>query len=501
MKTIEDANSTPVRWQELLAVLLRQWRLIATVTILGTLACVAVLLLRAPVYEANAHLAVVPERARIIVSPDPKTGTLTEGVTEQDLNSEVALLRSDQLLREVLREGLAVAGAGDAPTPSLFVSFRRMLSFPGRLYRSMHGVPDSDALEYEVREVRENLDIQGIKGSNLIRISYREDNPEHAAGLVNALAERHVRRPSITSQDEARLFFEKQRELLYESRQKAEIALRAFYERENIGSLPQSTDALRASLIKLQADAVKAETQMAEAEARATFLRQELERQPKTAQAAAATGQSDPLQFIRTRIVDLELQRSNLIGQFAPTSSKIKDIDRQLAEARRLMQREQKTKAGVVSQTRESLALSLAKTEAEAVGLKARIASMRAQIEQDQPRLVHLEQIASERERLEQEVASAREALQTYRRKEEEARFSSALDRSRIVNVSVVEPARVPSAPLPAARMATVMVGAVFSLIIGVAFAFLRDRFDPTLKSITDVAEVGRAPVLADMTY
>src|SRR5207247_1006042 len=103
-----------------------------------------------------------------------------------------------------------------------------------------------------------------------------------------------------------------------------------------------------------------------------------------------------------------------------------------------LQKGEERNATGIISQTRESLALGLAKTEAEAAGLKARIDSIHGQIDRDQPRLVHLEQVATERERLEQEVAAAREALQTYRRKEEEARFSSALDRSRIVNVSIV---------------------------------------------------------------
>lgn len=490
------------RWPHLLAILLRQRRMIISVTLLGTVVCAVVLFFRAPVYEADAHLAVVPERARVIVSPDPKTGTLSETVTEQDLNSEVALLKSDQLLRDVLNAESDHTHAA-AANSQLALAARRVLTFPGRLYRSVHGLPPVEPLEYEIRQVRSRLDIQAVKGSNLIRISYRDADPAHAAALVNALAKRHVQRPAITSQDDARQFFESQREVLYDSRRKAEQALQEFYQRENIGSPPESAEALRTQLQTLQTTAVAARTSFAEAEARARHMREELARQPKANNFNLPTlggNQSDPLQFLRTRIVELELQRSNLLAQFAPTSSKIAEIDRQLSEAHAIQRREEKRVAGLVSQPRETMLLTLAKTDADAAALKARVAAIEEQIQRDQPRLAHLESVASERERLEQEVGAAREALQTYRRKQEEARFSSALDRSQIVNVSIVEAARVPTAPLPSTQMTAIIIGSIFSLLIGIGVALLRDRLDPSIKSAADVHDLGGIPVLADMT-
>jgi uncharacterized protein involved in exopolysaccharide biosynthesis len=496
--TTETTSTSIPHWQYLLTVVLRQRRFILLVTLAGTLACMVVLLLRGPLYEASAHLAVIPERARMIVSPDPKTGTLTEAANEHDLNSEVALLRSDQLLRDVAQSHPHSALAADEPQ-GLGGIVRGLMTVPGDLYRSMHGVT-SDPLDWEVREIRERLEIQPVKMSNLIRISYREADPERAAAVVNALAERHVTRPTV-AQGDARQFFERQQEVLYASRREAEQELRTFYEREGIGSPPENEAALREQLLQLQATAVKARTGLAEAEARTQFLQAELQRHPKTVRAKPAAGAtSDPVQLIRARIVELELERSKLLGQFSPTSSRIQDVERQLAQARRIQEREAREMQGILSQTRESLELALAKTEAEAAGLRARVETVGSQTERDQARLAHLEQVASERERLEQEVAAAREALQTYRRKQEEARFSSDLDRARIVNVSIVEPARVPTAPIPSTRMAAGLLGALFSLFAGIGFAFIRDRLDPSIKSTAEATQVAGVPVLADMT-
>jgi uncharacterized protein involved in exopolysaccharide biosynthesis len=482
------------RWAHVATVLFDQWRLILQVTAVGVAAAVFVLMLRAPTYQATAHLAVIPERARMIVSPDPKTGTLDEVVSEQDLNSEVELLKSDQLLREVLR-----ADSEAAPPAGVGAAIRRFIALPNRIYQSLHGVP-SDPLEAELRDVREDLDIMPVKGSNLIRVSYRSTKPERAAALVNDLTRHHVDRPASNAAD-ARSFFEKQRELLHQSRSEAERGLREFYEKEGVVLPAEPTESVRARLLKLHASAAKARTDLEEAEARQTFLSAELKNHPRTIPGKPAAGaQSDPLQLIRSRVVELELKRSKLLGQFSPTSSKIADVDRQLAQARTIERREVAAAQGVLSQARESLELAAAKAEADTAALRARVESLQKQIDRDQPYLARLEAIAPERERLEQEVAAAREALKTYRRKQEEARFSSALDTSRIVNVSIVEPASVPVAPLPSKNAATVALAAVLSLFVGVGFAFLRDRMNPSVKSAADAADVGGVPILADLS-
>lgn len=499
MTTTDTKPTSAPHWQYLLAVVLRQRRFILLVTLAGTLACMVMMLLRGPLYEATAHLAVVPERARMVISPDPKTGALTETVNEHDLNSEVALLRSDQLLREVAQLH-PQNGATDEPG-GLGALVRGFMAAPGTLYRSMHGVT-SDPLDDEIREIRARLEIQPVKMSNLIRVSYREADPARAAALVNALAEGHVNRTTTTSRGDVREFFERQQDVLYGSRGEAEQKLRTFYEREGIGSPPENEAALRDQVLQLQTTAAKARTSLAEAEARAEFLKAELQRHPKTLRAKPSAGAtSDPVQLIRARIVELELERSKLLGQFSGTSSRVQDVERQLKQAHLIQERESREMQGILSQTRESLDLALAKTEAEAAGLRARVETVQGQIDRDQARMVHLEQIASERERLEQEVASAREALQTYRRKQEEARFSSDLDRARIVNVAIVEPARVPTAPVPSTRMAAGLLGSLFSLLAGIAFAFVRDRMNPTVKSTAEAAQLaGGVPVLADMT-
>jgi len=142
------------------------------------------------------------------------------------------------------------------------------------------------------------------------------------------------------------------------------------------------------------------------------------------------------------------------------------------------------------------LELELAEARAQKVAVAARIAALEADARNDRAQFDHLDQIASEQERLEQEVTSAKESLLTYLRKREEARFWHALDESRFVNVMVAEPATVPVLPEVTTRHLAVALAAIMSLLAGIAAAVVRDRVDPTIKGVADAADISGLPIL-----
>jgi uncharacterized protein involved in exopolysaccharide biosynthesis len=132
--------------------------------------------------------------------------------------------------------------------------------------------------------------------------------------------------------------------------------------------------------------------------------------------------------------------------------------------------------------------------------VQARAEMLRTQVGEYRARIGHIEEIASEQKRLEQEVAAARDAFATYSKKQEEARFSSALDASSIVNLAIAEPATVPTTPTGARKLVVVALGAIMSLMAGIALAFLRDRLDPAVKSAAEAHNLTGLPVLAEVS-
>ncbi len=503
---MDERDTAGVPWREIVAILLRRRMLILAVFAGGVVSALVLTFMQGPTYHTAAKLMISSNRARITVSPDPREGATVERVTEQDLASEVALLQSPSLVREVLepyqnQNAQLPKPTGLAHDAAMIAT--SVLQLPSRIYRRIHGIAPPSMLDYWVEGTLKQLNVTPIGGSNLIMVAYDGPEPKWAAEFVNKLVTHHVElQVRLNQQADALGFFESQRQLLAERVSKAQAALASFYDRENIDAGNDQRSVLRTRLGKLRASLADADTKSAEAQARADFLKQALSAQPKNLPPGRKTVQNDPLQLLRTRVLELDLQRSEALSKFAPTSIKIQEIDRQIAEARRLLAEQEKLNGpdnGATNPTHQKLDLDLTQTEAEMAALKARAKALRAQVATDQQTLEHLDTVASEQDRLEQELASAKESLLTYSKKQEEARFADALDQSRILNVTVVEQARIPTAPQPSKRQVIMLLGSAMSLFVGLGVAFVRDRMDPTVKSAAEATSVSGFEVLADI--
>jgi uncharacterized protein involved in exopolysaccharide biosynthesis len=181
---------------------------------------------------------------------------------------------------------------------------------------------------------------------------------------------------------------------------------------------------------------------------------------------------------------------------------KVRDLDRQIAEAKRLMTANPESLAettNAINPAYQSLEVDLAQTKAQMAAVGARVASLRSQVEEHKTRVAHLDEVGSEQERLEQQVSAAKEAFLTYSKKEEEARFSTALDESTFVDLAVAERAEIPSAPEKTKQAFMLTIGTILSLIAGIVLAFVRDRLDPAVKSAAEAKSVTGLPVLAEV--
>ncbi|HVN87200.1 MAG TPA: GNVR domain-containing protein [Candidatus Binatia bacterium] len=499
---MNEPETAQVPWREFIAIMFRNRTLIACVVTSGVITSLVLSFLQAPAYRAAAKLMVSSKRARITVSPDPKDGPTIDRVTDQELSSEVALLQSMPLVREVLE---SYRGTMDTSghSSNLVRLVMYPLHLPGAIYRTLYKIPPPSPQEDWAQSVMKRLSVSELRGSNLIEVAYEDANPQWTADLVNAVVKRHVERHvQLNQQSDALGFFESQRRLLSERLHDADAALQAFYQREGVDPGDTQRDGLTEQLSTLRTSLAESETDLAGAEARVKFLSQTLNSHVRSQSAEPGKAQSGPLQLIRSRVLELELQRSELLSKFAPTSTKIQDIDRQIQEARRLLAQEEKSggvAADMADSKQQKLDMELAQTQARIAALRARGDALRERIAASEGKLQHLGQIASEQERLEQEVATAKEASTTYIRKREEARFSDALDESRIVNVSIVEPAVVPTAPLPTKRLLTLVLGSVMSLFVGIGLAFVRDRLDPALKGGAEAQRITGLPILANI--
>jgi uncharacterized protein involved in exopolysaccharide biosynthesis len=485
----------PIPWRELLETLFRRrWTIV--VFILGGFFVAAVLAtLKAPTYTATA---------RIQLTAEGFAGPREEAMDFSQIQAELAYLKSPVLIRSVLRKYQEEAGE----TARTGLTFDSLLNSPKRLanniYRRLHGMPVSDPLESLAQVMADSIEVEPVGRSNVIEISYRGSNPDQAAAFVNDLIEAHTDRIAmLEGETEALPFWDaKIKEAAQRSRE-AQAALDAFEAEQGPDLLARDEEQLKSVLARLEAERIALDTRVFEAEAQISFLSQELLTQPETIEEEIKVSESELAQLIEEQILELEMERTELLTRYTPQSTPVRQIDRQIES---LQNRLETTDAQKLAETttgpnpaRQQVELDLMRARGDLTSTRARLAALGTQIELYRERLTRLELSAAELARLTNEVETASEAHQNYLRQAEAARFDRSLGASKLVNVSLIDPAEVPGAPERSFRFRKVVRGTLIGLVLGILFAFLRDWIDPTVKGSYQATRLTGLPVISEI--
>ena len=101
-------------------------------------------------------------------------------------------------------------------------------------------------------------------------------------------------------------------------------------------------------------------------------------------------------------------------------------------------------------------------------------------------RLKDLENAALRHAELQQRLQLQQNNYLLYAKKQEEARISEALDREKVANVSVIDPASAPITPVRPNRKLNLLLGAVLALLTSLGTAFMLGYNDSLLRASTD---------------
>jgi uncharacterized protein involved in exopolysaccharide biosynthesis len=94
---------------------------------------------------------------------------------------------------------------------------------------------------------------------------------------------------------------------------------------------------------------------------------------------------------------------------------------------------------------------------------------------------------------------AAEENYLLYLRKQEEARIAHELDRMRILNVAITEPATVPLLPTPSYLPLKLAFAVMLAAMLSIGLAFTVDHHDRTLRTPAHIQASLGVPVLASI--
>jgi uncharacterized protein involved in exopolysaccharide biosynthesis len=313
-----------------------------------------------------------------------------------------------------------------------------------------------------------------------------------AAKVLNSLAglylEKHLAMHRAPGQFE---FFHQQAEEYRKALANAEEKLTSFGREQGVVNPALEKEMNVRKLAEFEAETKGARATIAEIRQRIATLEAQLATLPKRQTTQVRTSDNPQLmQNIKSRLLELELKRTELLAKFEPTYRPVQEVEEQIAQTRSAIAAAEKSPLRDETTDRdptyEALRSELAKSKTELAATQARatatsslIRAYRTESQQlDRKELLHSDMLRT--------AKSDEENYMLYLRKAEEARISDALDRQRFSNVVVAEPATVPFTS-QARWLLVVALGGILASLVSVILAFVVDRWDPSFRTPEEV--------------
>ena len=464
--------------RDLAATLFRRPRLVATSFGFVLLATILFLVL-SPRYESHFKILLRRSRFDPVVSSQPASAMdfIRPDITEEDLNSEVELLRDEDLLKQVVK--MAALVPPDVPD----------LDRPARI-------------DQAVRSLACRLNVEALKKSNLIQVSYKDTSPERAARILSALSTLYVRRHTMLQRPPGAIQFFDQQTAEYESRlHRSEAELVRFTRARGVVSAALERDIALQQLGEAGAEYRRIDQDRIETDRRISSLREQLKSFPSRSVTLKRWADNpEVLEKMKSRLLELQLKRTELLSRFEPSYRLVQEVDQEIAETRASIAAEALTPVRDETTDKdpnyEWAHLEMEKAQVQSDGLRARQSTASTQVASLRTLAQQMQSDSVDQQDLIRATKAEEDNYLLYLRKREEARIGDALDERRILNVAIVEP---PVAPALPARSAFLYFLLAFALATGfsVATAFTAEYFDPTIRTPGEACGLLEAPVLA----
>ncbi len=451
----------------------------------GVVAGVLLSALALPVkYRAETKLLVKRERVDPVITPEQNAPMMfKDTVGEEEINSEVELIQSQDVLQKV------VTTCG--------------LDAKKLLLGILHpGETQQQRTDRAILQLRGDLQLEVIKKTNVISIAYESHKPELAqrvlATLDKAYLDKHLEVHHPPGQVE---FFDQEADQYKKELMSVESQMSKFSGEQNGVAPNVQRDMVLQKLADFNGSLDTTRASIAEGQKRIGDLEGQLKSTPTRLTTQVKTGDNaQVLQNLKATLLTLEMKRTELLTKYQPTYPLVVEVDKQIADTHSALTLEEtspvKEETTDQNTTYAWVNSELAKAKSDVAGLEARETALHAivNVYMAQARKLDEQGILQGDLMRTQKADEANYLL--YTKKREEARIADALDRTRILNVSIAQNPVIPSLPTRSPWVFGLVACLLASAVsLGVVFAL--DYADQSFRTPTEVMSELRIPVLA----
>src|SRR5216683_300510 len=462
----EQENSMLRYWR---IVRKRKWVILATFAIVFALAVIATLN-ATRLYQAASEVAIFPENPNVLGFKDRENSPIDYDY-DAALETQVAILRSDALAIKVIeamhldRDPRFTPATQVSPSTDAAIQVSRM-------------EPDPSKTASLLGTFSAGLNVQLIRNSRLIQVSYTHPDPRLATEIANTLVTTFIEenfRTKYESVTQTSEWLSKELADLQLKVQTSEEKLVRYQKDHSILGVDEKQNIVTARLDELNRELTAAQTDR--------FQKESNQRLAMAGDSASSKvspeGTSSLLDKLREKEADLDTQYAQATTQFGSGYPKVTELSNQLKQVR-------------------------AEIEAEKTRMQDRIHDQYLAAVQREDLLTdafnrqkqeanQLNESAIEYSVLKRDADSNRQLYQDLLQRLKEAGVSAGL---RSSNIRVVDVARIPTYPIAPDIPRNIVLGLALGLVGGIGLAFVLDSLDNTVRTPEEAQIISALPSL-----
>ena len=344
------------------------------------------------------------------------------------------------------------------------------------------------------------LTVEGIKGTDVLKLSFEGPDSEDAAAVVNQLMNVYIENNVLTNRTEAvaaRKFIAQQLPETQKILSEAESDLRRFKEQNNIVSLEEEASHAVANIADLDQKISQTKSELEDAAARSEALQAKLGLNAQQALDLSSLSQSRAVQEVLLEVEQLEEQLNVQLTRYEKEHPLIVNLSaRKVAQEGLLKERveqvlgfgEQVPRENLqLGDLKQSMAADLVDAEVERLGLANRVAALdRAKFTNQQRAniLPKLQEGLRDRER---KLEAAQSTYEILLKNYQEVQIA---ENQNVGNARIIAYAQIPEIPVGPNRKLIIGAGIIAGSLLYVVTAFVLDLMDPSIKTAKEVRQL-----------
>jgi capsular exopolysaccharide synthesis family protein len=327
--------------------------------------------------------------------------------------------------------------------------------------------------------VRQGINVMPIENTRVVSISYTCPNPVLAMRIANSVAQAYIDQLLDMSMEMSGYSIDWMKNKAEEQRKKLEASEQALHEykrKHNIVTIEDRLAILPQRLAEFSEKLTRAEARRKELE---TIYNQVKGKSFLELEAISVIADDASVDSINEKILEAEQKISELSKKFGPKHPRMIAAQNELLELRNTKQRE--------------LQKAVKTVENEYLLAAAQEDQLRDMLEQTKFETAQLNERSIQLDILKRKVETNKYLYEALIRRMEEKGLT---EKNQLVNVWVIENAKMPEMPLGQGKKRNVLLGLILGLFGGIGLAFFFEYLDNTVKSPEDVEDRFELPVI-----